>query len=438
MVELLNSRSQYKPSAVGVLIHDLYTLKMAGLRVAPTIVIGNDIFREFAKLGCLPTEITNRIAAILQKERAFIQHGQVTIRSSVPESYVGLLKDVTVERSIVSIQYGIEALYRSWSNDTACASRHVAGIDDASSIPAAFIQPAYDNQYVLATRTGYGEVTSAKNYAKSIKNNIRRFRPVYRTLLRQVERTMAFPTKVTLTQDRSPQIIMATRDEITDSGIWRTLSELFREGIVSELDYLERVQPSMLVQFTDYAFSDPSSVSIGNGLPASPGTAVGRLCILGSPAGNIDDFTGTILVVAEVSPEDVDAIGQCAGVATVYGGLTSRAAVLCRAFGKPLVINSGLEIDTRGGVVKHEAMAAPADHSWYVCVNGSSGTISFSPDGSMTPRYKLPDECLPYVNQVVQALRCFDDLQKFSVLPVPIQEHLARIRSELRETGAIE
>ncbi|EMI20876.1 pyruvate, phosphate dikinase [Rhodopirellula maiorica SM1] len=437
-MELLNSRSQCKPSAVGALIHNLHTLKVAGLRVAPTIVIGNEIFREFAKLGCLPTEITNRIAAILQKERAFIQHGQVTIRSSVPESYVGLLEEVTVERSIASIQYGVEALYRSWSDDTARASRHVDGIDDARSIPAVFIQPAYDNPYMLATRTGYGEVTTAKNYANSIRNNIERFRPVYRTLLRQVERTMAFPTEVTLTQDRSPQIIMATRDEITDSGIWRTLSELFRDGIVSELDYLERVQPDMLVQFTDFAFSDPSSVSIGNGLPASPGTAVGRLCILGSRSGNIDDFTGTILVVAEASPEDVDAIHQCAGVVTVYGGMTSHAAVACRGLRKPLVINSGLEIDTRGGVVKHEAMATPADHSWYVCVNGSSGTISFSRGDSMTPRYKLLDECLPYVDQVVQALRCFDDVQKFSALPLPAQSHLARIRSELRKTGAVE
>jgi phosphohistidine swiveling domain-containing protein len=439
MLDVLKPTSTLSVSAVGVPIYNLQAIKAAGVLVVPTIVADRQNFQEFSQRARLPDQLIDDVIVILSKHTEFHERTHVTIRSSVLNHYAGLLDEINVERNQSSLRYGLEAIYRSWFDETARANRYVYKIDDVSSTPAIYIQPAYSDSLRLATRTGLGDVTTSKNYSRSVCNTAGSFRPAYSALLRRVEAIMRYPTEVVFTNDRTPAVIDAKRDLITDLGIWRSLSDLLRDGVISELDYLMGINADMLVQFVTLAFSDPGSVLLEGGLPAAPGTAIGRLSVLSRfyPRQQRTGLTDDILVVNEVYPEDIDAIAKCTGVIATLGGMTSHAACACRGLERPLVINHSLSIDQSSGTLHHPMLPGPADHSWYACVNGSSGVVSFSQKPDLAAHYRVNENCDQYLDQVIRALQCFDDIVKFSSIPLESQLHLARLRSELRKVGAI-
>src|SRR5690606_12110368 len=90
---------------------------------------------------------------------------------------------------------------------------------------------------------------------------------------------------------------------------------------------------------------------IARGLAASPGAAVGRV-VLDGRAVSKGTASELILVRAETSAEDVETMRAVAGILTAAGGLTSHAAVVARAMGKPCVAGAtSLHVDYARRVV---------------------------------------------------------------------------------------
>ncbi len=77
---------------------------------------------------------------------------------------------------------------------------------------------------------------------------------------------------------------------------------------------------------------------LGEGLPASPGAAVGKV-VFDSDTAEEEHGKGNpvILVRIETSPEDVGGMSAAEGILTSRGGMTSHAAVVARGWGKPCV-----------------------------------------------------------------------------------------------------
>jgi pyruvate,orthophosphate dikinase len=93
---------------------------------------------------------------------------------------------------------------------------------------------------------------------------------------------------------------------------------------------------------------DPAAVILAEGLAASPGRAVGLVCldaddaVVRSAAGQ-----DVILVRPETSPADVHGMAAARGLVTRFGGLVSHAAVVARSWGLPAVVGAGgIEIGT--------------------------------------------------------------------------------------------
>ena len=77
---------------------------------------------------------------------------------------------------------------------------------------------------------------------------------------------------------------------------------------------------------------------MGEGLPASPGAAVGRVVFTAEAAERRhEEGEDVILVRVETSPEDVGGMDAAEGILTSRGGMTSHAAVVARGWGKPCV-----------------------------------------------------------------------------------------------------
>jgi pyruvate,orthophosphate dikinase len=88
---------------------------------------------------------------------------------------------------------------------------------------------------------------------------------------------------------------------------------------------------------------------IGKGLGASPGAAVGKIVFTPERAQELaDKKEKVILVRMETSPEDIHGMSVSQGILTAKGGMTSHAAVVARAMGKPCVsgVNS-LEVNAK-------------------------------------------------------------------------------------------
>ncbi|MEZ5412548.1 MAG: PEP/pyruvate-binding domain-containing protein [Acidimicrobiales bacterium] len=94
----------------------------------------------------------------------------------------------------------------------------------------------------------------------------------------------------------------------------------------------------------------PDAVVLARGLGASPGRAVGALCLDADDAvtraARGEDL---ILVRPETSPSDVHGMAEARGLVTRFGGLMSHAAVVARSWGLPAVVGvADLEIGADG------------------------------------------------------------------------------------------
>jgi len=122
----------------------------------------------------------------------------------------------------------------------------------------------------------------------------------------------------------------------------RIAVDLHHEGVLSRAEALRRVEPGSLRQLLTPRLPDPEVLAarglspLGRGLAASPGAATGRVVFDAEAARRLADEE-RILVRAETSAEDVEAMRMVNGILTSAGGLTSHAAVVARAMGKPCV-----------------------------------------------------------------------------------------------------
>ena len=127
---------------------------------------------------------------------------------------------------------------------------------------------------------------------------------------------------------------------------WPVISSM--RGVISKEEALMRIEPGQLDQLLHEAI-DPnhSEQPVAEGLPASPGAAVGEAVFdadIAADRGAAGDRV--VLIRFETTPDDIHGVLQSQGVLTAHGGMTSHAAVVARGMGKPCVAGArGIKID---------------------------------------------------------------------------------------------
>jgi pyruvate,orthophosphate dikinase len=277
------------------------------------------------------------------------------------------------------LELAIDAVFRSWMGKRAVEYRKQYNIthDMAGGTAATIVAMVFGNMGsdsctgVVFTRdpeTGekrfYGDylvnaqgedVVSGKTTPNHIDMLASEMPVVYRHLLdvtQKLENHFKEPQDVEFTVEKGKLYILQTRAaKMNAVAAVKTSVDLYREGLISKIAALERINPEALEQILyrriDLHFKQKP---IARGVGASPGAASGSTVFDIATAETLGKKgEKVILVREETKPDDVPAFFQSVGILTSRGGKTSHAAVVARGMGKPCVVGcSQIEINADG------------------------------------------------------------------------------------------
>ena len=149
---------------------------------------------------------------------------------------------------------------------------------------------------------------------------------------------------IEFTVQRKKLYMLQTRNgKRTAAASLRMAVEMAHEGLISESEAVQRVNPSALDQLLHPTLDpDAPRTLLAKGLPASPGAACGAVVFNADEAeSRAQKGEAVILVRVETSPEDIHGMHAARGILTTRGGMTSHAAVVARGMGRACVAGAG-------------------------------------------------------------------------------------------------
>jgi pyruvate,orthophosphate dikinase len=317
------------------------------------------------------------------------------------------------------LELAIDAVFRSWMGKRAVEYRKQYNItqDMAGGTAVTIVAMVFGNMGsdsctgVVFTRdpeTGekrlYGDylvnaqgedVVSGKTTPNHIDTLVSKMPVVYRHLLevtQKLENHFKEPQDVEFTVEKGRLYILQTRAaKMNAVAAVKTSVDLYREGLISKIAALERINPEALEQLL-YRRIDPhfKQKPIATGVGASPGAASGITVFDIATAEALGKKGEKVILVREdTKPDDVPAFFQSVGILTSRGGKTSHAAVVARGMGKPCIVGcSQIEINADGKSfsVNGKKMVA-ADQK--ITIDGSTGRVYVGEVPTFEPEISL-------------------------------------------------
>ena len=139
------------------------------------------------------------------------------------------------------------------------------------------------------------------------------------------------------------------------------------------LDVVQRVAPELVNRLLHAEITSPAATALGSGIGASPGAASGEIVTSAAHAlQKSDEGRSVILVRPVTTPDDVLGMQASVGIVTMYGGMSSHAAVVARGWGIPAVVGSS-DVEVDGSkVTVHGVEFTEGD---LISIDGRAGTI---------------------------------------------------------------
>ncbi len=156
--------------------------------------------------------------------------------------------------------------------------------------------------------------------------------------------------------------------------------DMLAEGMIDEKTAVTRIAPAQLDEIL-HPILDPASEKkakvVANGLPASPGGAVGVIAFTSEAAMEAaEKGIATILVREETSPEDVEGMRACSGILTQRGGMTSHAALVARGWGKCCIVGcEAMHIDLENKEISFKGSDKKYHEGDVLSLNGAKGNV---------------------------------------------------------------
>lgn len=147
---------------------------------------------------------------------------------------------------------------------------------------------------------------------------------------------------IEFTIEQSKLFILQTRNgKRTARAAVKMAADMVEEGRISQKEAIMRLEADQIDSLLHRQL-EPKALkeaeTIGEGLPASPGAAVGQICFSADDAVAAKETDQKVLLVRnETSPEDILGMAASQGILTARGGMTSHAAVVARGMNLPCI-----------------------------------------------------------------------------------------------------
>ena len=381
-----------------------------------------DSYRRFIQMfGNVVLEISKdkfeHILTAQKKKRKFTLDTQLTADDfkEVIEGYKKVIRKATrtdfPQDPRTQLKMAIEAVFRSWNNPRAITYRRMnkipAGLGTGVNVQAMVFGNMGDTSgtgvgFTRNPATGenkfYGEFlmnAQGEDVVAGIRTpvpivELQKVMPDVYDQLRKITSRLEHHYKdvqdFEFTIQEGKLYMLQTRTgKRTGKAAVKIAVDLVEEKIITRKEALMRVEPDQLNQLLHPILDESKPLKvIANGLPASPGAAVGRIVFTAEEAVEKGKHHPVILVRAETVPDDIHGMEVAAGILTSRGGMTSHAAVVTRGMGKCCVAGCGAaEVDEKKKQLRIGKLTLK-EGDW-LSLDGSSGRVILGKTTTLLP-----------------------------------------------------
>ncbi len=280
------------------------------------------------------------------------------------------------DKPMDQLRMTIEAVFNSWNTDRAVTYRRLNRIPDdwgtavnvqamvfgnmgsSSATGVAFTRnPAtgeneFYGEYIINAQgedvvAGIRTPSPIAQLEKDMPEVYEKLTGVYKTLESHYKEMQDIEFTV---QEHRLYILQTRSGKRTAAAAIKIAVDMVNEGLISKRDAILRV-PATQVDQIFHPMVDPTVKTkvLGKGLGSSPGAAAGKVVFTPERAMELSKKKERVILVRmETSPEDIQGMSVAQGILTAKGGMTSHAAVIARAMGKPCVSGLGeLQVESR-------------------------------------------------------------------------------------------
>jgi pyruvate,orthophosphate dikinase len=355
---------------------NLVIMTKLGLPVPAGFIVSVQGYNEYKKSGLLSEKEISQALAELEKE-VHVKLGkglQLSVRSSAPVSMPGMMDTVLNINGFSEMRAAIRRIFDSWDNIRAIEYRRLNRISSDSGTAAVVQAMVFGNK---DSKSGTGVVfsrnpsTGAKGLfgeyiecaqGEDIVSGSRTPVPVSQLealmpdIYKELEKKVSFleghfrnMQDIEFTVEARKLYILQTRSgKRSGQAAVKIAVDMVHDGLITVEEAILRLKPDDLrALLHKHIKANQSQEPLTKGLAAAPGAVSGQVVFTVANAVIMAKKSiPSILVRQETSPDDIQGIAAADGVLTSRGGLTSHAAIVTRAMGKPCVCGAeDIEID---------------------------------------------------------------------------------------------
>lgn len=346
---------------------NLVIMTKLGLPVPPGFVVSVQGYAEYKKSGQLPEkEITPALADLEKQVHGKLGKGlQISVRSSAPISMPGMMDTVLNIEGLTEMRTAIKRIFNSWDNLRAVEYRRLNKISSdlgTAAIVQAMVFGNKDNMsgtgVVFSRNPSTGERGLFGEYIECAQGEaivsgaktpvpVSRLQSIMPEVYKELEQKVGFLEShfrdlqdVEFTVESQKLYILQTRSgKRSGQAAVKVAVDMVHEGLITQEEAILRLTPDDLrALLHKHIKSTQSHEPMTKGLAAAPGAVSAQIVFDVAEAMILSKKSiPSILVRSETSPDDIQGIASSVGVLTSRGGLTSHAAIVTRAMGKPCV-----------------------------------------------------------------------------------------------------
>jgi pyruvate,orthophosphate dikinase len=383
---------------------NLVIMTRLGLPVPPGFILSVDSYAEYKKSGKLPETEIKQSMADLEKHtgKKLGKELQVSVRSSAPVSMPGMMDTILNVSDIAAMKIAAKRVFDSWDNLRAVEYRRLNNIP-ADMGTAVIIQAMVFGNKDANSGTGvvfsrdpstgqkelFGEYLSQAQGEELVSGaktpspiaNLKKHMPsVYAQLQKMVELLESHyrdMQDIEFTIESRRLYILQTRSaKRSGRAAVKVAIDMVHEGLITREEAIARLTADDLRSLLHKHIILPESYHpLTRGLAAAPGAVSGQVVFEPIEAMRLAKRSvPVILVRPETSPDDIQGIAASDGILTSKGGLTSHAAIVTRAMGKPCVCGTEeIEIDLNLKQFQVKGQVVREGHE--ITIDGTTGAV---------------------------------------------------------------